>query len=92
MQIPESLKHKIKLFENRARIFDDKYDLFKKASWLAVMQGQGVRAQFHDPIVDGKSSARLLQIMTEMRSAFTQAVAAMPSHEQFILDNCAAGK
>ncbi|MBL4673573.1 MAG: tryptophan 7-halogenase [Arenicella sp.] len=86
------MKHKIELFENRARIFDDRYDLFKSASWLAVMQGQGVHARFYDSIVDSKSSERLLQLLADMRGAFAQAAEAMPSHEQFILDNCAAAK
>jgi tryptophan halogenase len=92
MQIPESLKHKIELFENRGRLFDDRYDLFKSASWLAVMQGQGLQARYYDPIVDCKSPERLLQLLADMRGAFAQAAAAMPSHEQFILDNCAAEK
>jgi tryptophan halogenase len=92
MQIPESLKHKIQLFENRARLFDDRYDLFKSASWLAVMQGQGIQARYYHPIVEGKSSVRVLQLLADMRGAFAQAVAAMPEHEKFILDNCKAAK
>lgn len=90
MQIPDSLAHRIDLFKNRGRLIDSEEDLFKKPSWLAVMLGQGIQAKAYDPIADYKPEARISQLMQDIRHQFRGAVEAMPSHDQFIKDNCKA--
>lgn len=88
MQIPDSLAHKIELFSNRGRVIDEKYDLFKTASWVAVMHGQGISPKNYDPIANSKPADRLVQVMNEMRQAMANAANALPSHDDFIRDNC----
>jgi len=90
MQIPDSLTHKIELFSNRARIFEREEDLFKKASWVAVLLGQGIHPQNYDAVADRKSPERLRKIMQEMRMMLRQGAEAMPSHDEFIEQQCKA--
>lgn len=90
MPVPDSLAHKIEMFNNRGRVFNDQYDLFKKASWVAVMKGQGGDPKNYDPIADYKPAEHLQQLLKEMRHVFANAVDAMPTHDEFIAQNCAA--
>ncbi len=90
MEIPQALADKISLFEHRGRFFERQDDLFKKASWLAVMRGQGVEPALYDPVADNKSRERLLEVMHELRQLFRQSVTAMPSHDEFIAQHCRA--
>lgn len=90
MPVPDSLSHKIEMFQNRGRLFDDQYDLFKKASWVAVMKGQGITPNYYDSVADYKPADRLLELLAEMRKVFSGAADAMPTHDEFIAQNCAA--
>lgn len=90
MSIPISLQRRIDLFTNRGRIVEDQYDLFKTASWVAVMAGQGIQPKGYDPIAENKPQQRLLGLLQEMRKAYREASRAMPSHAEFIAQNCAA--
>lgn len=87
MPVPESLTHKIKLFQNRGRFFERQDDLFKKASWLAVMRGQIGDPAGYDPIADSKAQGRLVEVMQEMRQVFQRSVEAMPAHDVFMAEN-----
>jgi len=90
MTIPESLRNRMALFANRGRIFEREEDLFKKASWIAVLRGQGIEPNRYDPIADYKSSERLLGMLQEMRQLFKSGVDAMPTHDEFISKHCKA--
>ena len=48
MDIPDSLREKRQTFESRGRIFRYSDELFAESSWLAVFEGQGVRAHDHE--------------------------------------------
>jgi len=90
MTIPESLRNRMALFANRGRIFEREEDLFKKASWIAVLRGQGIEPNRYDPIADYKPSERLLAMLQEMRQLFKSGVEAMPTHDEFIAKHCKA--
>lgn len=90
MDIPDSLAHKIEMFRNRGRVMEEGYDLFKTTSWVAVMRGQGISPGGYDPIADSKPSERIAQVLNEMRQSFAGAVSAMPDHDRFIAESCAA--
>lgn len=92
MPIPDSLQHRIDLFSNRGRVIEESYDLFKTASWVAVMRGQGIEPKNHDPLADFKPADRLLEMLNRMREGFSAATDAMPDHDEFIKQNCAAEK
>ncbi|MAZ86915.1 MAG: tryptophan halogenase [Cellvibrionaceae bacterium] len=92
MAIPESLSHKIRLFESHGRFFERQDDLFKKASWLAVMMGQGLKPSDYDPIANRKPAAGLCQWLKNIQSAYGDAIGAMPDHDRFIAEYCRAKK
>ncbi|WP_226668358.1 tryptophan halogenase family protein [Microbulbifer aggregans] len=92
MPIPETLSQRLALFRNRARIFERDEDLFKRASWLAVMMGQGVIPQGNDPVVDGRPAEKVMGMLHEMRRLLRSGAEAMPSHDQFIEQHCRADK
>jgi tryptophan halogenase len=88
MQIPDSLQHRIEMYKNRGRVMEEDHDLFKTASWVAVMQGQGLEPQHYDTLADLKPADRLLEMLNGMRDAFGSASDAMPDHADFIAQNC----
>lgn len=84
MEVPDSLSHKMRLFAAHGRFFERQDDLFKKASWLAVMMGQGIMPRSYDPVADRKPEAGLAQWLTGIQMAYGGAVEAMPEHDEFI--------
>ncbi|TCP67629.1 tryptophan halogenase family protein [Sphingomonas sp. PP-CE-1G-424] len=89
MAVPETLAERIRIYQATGRVFRESDDLFSKTSWLAVMDGQGLRAEGCDPLAASLSvddaQARLARI-----AAVTAAAAArMPPHAEFIARHCA---
>jgi tryptophan halogenase len=82
MTIPETLQHKIDQFRSRGRVTRFEDELFQEASWVAVMLGQGVRPERHDPLADVIPLDQLQPRMDRLRAAIREGVAAMPTHEQ----------
>ncbi len=84
MDIPDSLRNIIELFEARGRIQISNDHLFTMPSWLAVMLGQGLRPRGYDPLVDTLPEAELNAHMTSIRDYIDQATAAMPRHQDYL--------
>jgi len=90
MAVPESLNERLRIYAETGRIFREADDLFTKTSWLAVMDGQGLRARSYDPLAGAmpldEAHARLDRI-----AAVTKAAAQhMTPHGEFIARYCAA--
>lgn len=90
MSIPDSLAHRIELFRSRGKVARHDGQLFSEASWVAIMLGQGVEPQRWDPLADIMPIEELQQRAEGLRSRLHEAVARMPSHQQFIESNCKA--
>ena len=90
MTIPDTLGYKIEHFKRYGRLVTEGHDLFGPASWLAVHIGQHNWPQRHDPIIDLRDVDGDA-ILARMRAAMVQAAQAMPTHEAFIQQYCAAG-
>jgi tryptophan halogenase len=91
MSIPDTLKHKIELFREAARVFRYEEELFSKPSWVAVLLGQNIMPKQFDPIVASLPRTMVHESLESMRLAMAQAANAMPSHEEFIRRYCPAG-
>ncbi|HEY5775001.1 MAG TPA: tryptophan halogenase family protein, partial [Xanthomonadales bacterium] len=65
MSVPESLAHKIALFESNARAVRDNSEMFRERSWAAVMLGQGIEPRGYHPFVDNLSDAQLKALTAE---------------------------
>lgn len=84
MKVPESLTHKRELFASSGRVGRDADDLFREASWVQVMLGQGLMPAAHDPMANGLDDAQLSEFLGNVRKLIERAVAPLPSHEQFL--------
>ena len=89
MDIPDSLRDRIELFQAHGLLVPRDLDLFGQASWLAVFVGQGAVPNRSDPLLDfrqGDSASTLIK----MREAMTAAALSLPTHAQFIDKYCPA--
>jgi tryptophan 7-halogenase len=92
MEIPESLARKIELFRARGRLFRYEDELFSDASWTAVMMGQGLIPQGHDPLADTLDPQEIGYMVEKMATMFDAAARQMPPHAEFIAQHCAGSK
>lgn len=92
MDIPEGLQEKLDLYRASGRIFRDNNELFDESSWIAVMHGQGVRAETYHPIVDTRDLEKLKEHLLGVKAVIDRSVEAMPTHAEFIAKYCAAEK
>ncbi|AWW75597.1 tryptophan halogenase [Erythrobacter sp. KY5] len=91
MDVPDSLTHKQELFASSGRVGRDADDLFREASWVQVMLGQGVVPQSHDVMANGLSDAQLSEFLRNVRTLIERAVGTLPTHEDYLARHCAAG-
>lgn len=87
MSIPDTLQHKLEIFRRFGRLSITQDDLFKEASWLAVLIGQGIVPERYDPLTDSFELESLRLTMANIRATIAEAVGRMPTHEQFLARN-----
>ena len=84
MEIPDSLREAIELFRADGRYFRHGEDFFALPSWVQVMLGQRILPQGYHPVVDEMPEDKLVELVEGMRSGLAQAVATMPTHQEWI--------
>jgi tryptophan halogenase len=90
MPLPESLAYRIKVFRSAGRVaFFDK-ELFVEPNWLSVFIGQNIWPRRHDPLADIAPVEETRRQLIRLRQQIRQTAEAMPTHEQYIEDNCRA--
>ncbi len=90
MPIPDTLAYKIEQFKSSGRVVPYGGDLFAKASWLAVMMGQGIWPERYDPLVDQHDVNDLRRNMHAMKALIRRGAAMAPMHRAFIEKHCRA--
>ncbi len=90
MAIPASLQHRLDLFKQTGRVFQQAGDVFAENNWTQVMIGQGLIPDQYHPIVDMMSDTELDNFLKTLRARVDHAVNQLPSHQQFINQYCAA--
>ena len=90
MDVPDYLVDKVRLFQGHGRIFRENEELFNDTSWFAVMIGQGLQPRGHDPMADVMPLDELRARMLHIKSVIATSVETMPSHREYIAQNCAA--
>jgi tryptophan halogenase len=90
MAVPDSLSHKLELFAASGRVGRDADDLFRDASWVQVMLGQGIMPADYDPMADQIAPAQLNEFLANLRQVITRNVASLPTHEDYLKQHCAA--
>jgi tryptophan halogenase len=84
MSIPDSLKEAVDLFRSDGRYFRNGEDFFALPSWVQVMLGQRIVPQSYHPMVDEMPVEKVAEHVDGMRAMLAHAVAAMPTHQEWI--------
>lgn len=90
LPMSDHLQRKIALYEASGRIIREKDELFTETSWLAVMHGQGIKPRGHHPVATTLGHDEVHRRMEQMRQVMLASAGHMPSHEDFIRENCSA--
>lgn len=88
MALPDTLAHKIALFEESAAPPSYQYGLFSRDSWLSVLIGQGIEPKGYSRLADRLSLDQLEAWLGDLRSRIDAGVEGMTSHEDFIAGHC----
>ena len=90
MKIPDSLAHKIALYQSRGHIAMYDNESFQPASWIAMYQGFALKAERYDPRADTVDSALLAQKLAQMRNNIASIASQSLTHQEFIRRHCPA--
>lgn len=90
MEVPETLSHRMKLFEETAAFPIKEKELFKIDSWMQVLLGQRVKPKQYHPIVNLMGKQDLDLFLSTIKREVDKKVAVMPSHQEFINQYCPA--
>ncbi len=90
MEVPDSLIEKVELFRANGQIFREEDELFTETSWAAVMMGQGVTMQGHNPMADRMPAAKLKEELDGIERSVRFVVDRMPSHAEYLKQYCPA--
>ena len=88
MPIPDTLQDKLDLYKSGSWLERNKQELFGADSWLAVLNGQHIKAKSYSPLVDSIPNKKLERLLSDTRVVIEQCATAMPNHEDFIKENC----
>ena len=89
--IPDSLKHRIELYQGYGRVFRREDELFSPVSWTAAFEGQGVHAAAPDPLTLGMPIDQIEAVLRQQREMFRRGVESMPAHADFVARIAAGG-
>ncbi|MDN3637877.1 tryptophan 7-halogenase [Simiduia curdlanivorans] len=90
MDIPDTLANKIALYQETGHIFRDDNELFSLPSWLAVMQGQGIRAKRYLATADALPELEAHAMLAQAHAGIRAMVKSLPEHFRYIEKFCAA--
>ena len=88
MDIPDSLAERIALFQESGTISHSSDELFKVASWLYVMLGQGIMPSNHHHMGALLGDQRLRKALESLKGNIASAVDKMPTHAEFLKTYC----
>ncbi|MFL6844358.1 MAG: tryptophan halogenase family protein [Allosphingosinicella sp.] len=91
MELPDSLAHKLELFESAGRIVRFNTELFNEISWLQVMYGQGLHPRAYHPLAGQPSAEELARFIASAQRQARREADLLPLHAAYIAANCAAG-
>lgn len=84
MSVPERLQNKLDVFSNVGNMLNDQHDIFRDASWLQVMLGQGINPHDYHPAANVPSLEALEKTLSEVAKAKRQPMSKMLPHDEFL--------
>jgi tryptophan 7-halogenase len=88
MDIPDSLAFRLDSFKAHNQPLVRDTELFKEASWFAVLVGQGMEPDSYHPLADIMPQDEFRWRMDRIREGTAGLAAAMPSHEAYVAKAC----
>jgi tryptophan halogenase len=84
MDIPESLRRRMRLFQHSGIVEFYRDGLFTPPSWLSVYLGQGLTPEHYSPLADATPLSRSLKDLDELREDIRDRVDELPKHSTFL--------
>lgn len=81
MALPETLVIREQQYRRSGRLILDTDELFRDASWLAVLNGQGIVAQGYNPLADAIDSATNRAQVRQIADIVARAAPTLPMHD-----------
>jgi tryptophan 7-halogenase len=82
--LPEALAYKMAHFTHTGRIVLTTDELFKEASWFAVMMGQGLEPTDYNPLLDSLSAEENRAHLSRIEQQIATVLGSMTPHEDYI--------
>ncbi len=84
MTLPDSLIEKEEQYRRTGRLMLASDELFREASWLAVLNGQGIVATDHSPIADTLDAVTNRHQLDQIAALIARAAPTLPRHDDAI--------
>lgn len=84
MDIPDTLKNRMEIYSENARLYRHHNDIFGETSWFAVLQGQNIFPKRNHPVADLMPEDELNHRMSDIHKTWAKCLDVMPTHQQFI--------
>lgn len=84
MDIPDTLRMRLDVFESEGLLLEFPQDLFKESSWFSVLMGQGLHPKRYHPLADAMPREEFLNRMAQLRKMIGQRASALPTHSQYL--------
>jgi tryptophan halogenase len=84
MDVPESLRERMALFEAHGRVFLEPGELFTETSWVAVMLGQGLTPRGYDLQAGNLPDADVREQLRRMSALIRRGAETLPTHAEFL--------
>lgn len=81
---PDSLAERLRLFEEEGLVIEQADDLFKEASWHAVLLGQGIRPRRAPALTALTPRSEALALSARVSAGIDARVARFPTHDAFL--------
>lgn len=88
MDIPDTLKDRLALYKDNARLYRLDNEIFGETSWFAVMHGQGIAPYSHHPLANMLSDETLIGRMEQIERTVQNCLEQMPTQQAFIEQYC----
>lgn len=90
MTIPATLRHRIDLFRETARVFRVPNELFAENSWVQVMLGQGVEPSAWHPVTRLMPDSELNGFLESIRGGVDRQLRQLAPHARYLETYCPA--
>ena len=82
MSLPGSLTQREGHYRRSGRLMLETEELFRDASWHAVLNGQGIQADDYNPLADALDSATNIAQVRQIAEVIARAAPTLPSHDE----------